>query len=432
MKTIDHRILIPAPPERVWEIVSDVSRNPDWQIDCREVIFLTSKREGPGLRWRYSDDRRREFVYEVSAWYAGYGYEYYFVDGPAFRDARGRIRLQEIPEGTIVQWTFSYETGGMLSGVGLHNALDRLMQDSLRQLWQMLKTGASVVTEHQPKSLMRDAPDVSARSTYQPRHPAADSRRSDSDSPAAPSQQASPTPLVSHRAYVPPETLEPSVTREDTRRNDAVASSRHSVADDEALIPGDFSEEPDFLNALEELTRFEPPPTAEATQPRRSSRPVDSAVPTRPVEAASISQPPAVDEPYMPPATPAAQPIQETAHVVPEGASIGTINEPESSSLEDTNPVASVTAPEPASEVVSPPVTSEKDARSIWEIFNVPRPSETGEVDAVPAPSTEPEPPVSSLPVLDSSPSAGVQLDVGTRGLRQTIRRKTVRIRRPS
>ena len=62
MTTIDHRILIPAAPDVVWDYISDISRNPEWQVDCREVIFLTSRREGPGLRWRYATPGGSECV----------------------------------------------------------------------------------------------------------------------------------------------------------------------------------------------------------------------------------------------------------------------------------------------------------------------------------------------------------------------------------
>ncbi len=176
MTTIDHRILIPAAPDVVWDFISDITRNPQWQVDCFEVIFLTSKREGPGLRWRYSTPNGAEYVIAVTAWYNGLGYEYYFVDGVPFRENKGRIRLQEIPEGTIVQWTFTYELGGILGGVrsalGLKRQINRTIADSLKALWQEMKQSAAG-RSHEAKSLMRDAPDVATRSTYQPRHPSA-------------------------------------------------------------------------------------------------------------------------------------------------------------------------------------------------------------------------------------------------------------------
>ena len=54
---------------------------------------------------------------EIRAWYEGLGYEYSYVERPPFKSALGRVRLQEIPEGTVVQWTLEYEIGGVLGGV---------------------------------------------------------------------------------------------------------------------------------------------------------------------------------------------------------------------------------------------------------------------------------------------------------------------------
>lgn len=453
MKTIDHRILIPSPPDRVWEIVSDISRNPDWQLDCREVIFLTSKRSGPGLRWRYSDEKRREFVYEVSAWYAGLGYEYYFVDGPSFKDARGRIRLQEIPEGTIVQWTFSYETGGMFSGVR-DSAIDKLIQDSLRQLYQMLRTSPKALAEHQAKSLMRDAPDVEARTNYQPRHPSAAPHENDAEaptknrpSPPAPSwERPLSTPVEPEPSFlsdVPAKqvSLEPPVAHEDTKPN-PVSDSRRVILDDAAMIPNDLATEPDFLGALEDLTRFEPPPTSDATQPRSTSggeppAPVISdTVPVKPSTEAVPEPEPSLSSPV-----PSMNRHIEVADALEPVAAL-----PSSpvvpNSAESKAPSVSERERELDALPVPSPLPSAGDTRSIWEIFNVSRPSEIDDavtpsvmVEAEAEPDDEivtPITPIPAVPSLSDVPIGRVHLAGGSRGLRQTIRRKTVRIRRPS
>ena len=167
MTIIDHRILIPAAPDVVWNYISDITHNPDWQVDCRDVIFLTSRREGPGVRWRYAAPNGHEYVTAVTAWYNGLGYEYYLVDGAPYRENKGRIRLQEIPEGTIVQWTFTYELGGVFGGMrnalGLNRQVDQTIAESLKMLWQKIKESGAASRPHEAKSLMRDAPNVDAR-----------------------------------------------------------------------------------------------------------------------------------------------------------------------------------------------------------------------------------------------------------------------------
>ncbi|MCA9904460.1 MAG: SRPBCC family protein, partial [Anaerolineae bacterium] len=117
MTTIDHRILIPVPQNVVWDYIGNLANNVRWQVDCSNLSFLTTRQEGVGTRWRASSEKGKEYVVEIRAWYEGLGYEYSFIDRPPFRTAMGRIRLQEIPEGTVVQWTLEYELGGMLGGV---------------------------------------------------------------------------------------------------------------------------------------------------------------------------------------------------------------------------------------------------------------------------------------------------------------------------
>ncbi|MBL8134338.1 MAG: SRPBCC family protein [Anaerolineae bacterium] len=424
MRTIDHRILIPAPPDHIWAVVSDISRNPDWQIDCKEVIFLTSKRSGPGLRWRYSGDDRREFVYEVSAWYAGFGYEYYFVDGPTFRDARGRIRLQEVPEGTIVQWTFSYETGSVLGGMrislGLHNSIDRLMQDSLRRLWQMLKADRTESIEHPSKSLMRDAPDVTARSAYQPRHVPhegeANSRKSRTEAHSQPNVR--PTP----RQDAP---LEPVVMHEDTRPNQPHIQSAMKEPDEVTLIPADVTGEPEFLGDLEEMVRYEPPLSAAETQPRSTRIAVDPVSNLKeqiPLVEPALAEVPISIQPIYGEEVPVA--IDDTP-ARPIAAVTTTASTDLSSAPAETQPTPIQAEPSPLARTEQ--LATIGDTRSIWEIFNVPRPSETGEVEAVAGAVFEPRSP---LPSLEDTPSKPIALSAGVRGLRQTIRRRIVRLRR--
>jgi hypothetical protein len=408
MKTIDHRILIPSPPEPIWEVISDISRNPDWQIDCREVIFLTSKRSGAGLRWRYSDNKRREFVYETSAWYPGLGYEYYFIDGALYRDARARLRLQETPEGTIVQWTFSFEFAGLFSGS--HNALDAVMRESLRQLYSLFKNRREL-REQPSKSLMRDAPDASARSAYQPRHPQRDS--ADRPVPA-------PAPARSQPVH-----HEPPIASSDTRPN-PVASGALSLYDD--ILGRDV--EPEFLADLREMARFEPPPPAEATQPS-GGRLVQQGEP--PVESTTSTP--------TPPST-ARVVIEQDAHAVMTDKEIAPLLTEAPPVLHDTQPIIAVVAPSPAAPASAQPppsapvpsIAAIADTRSIWEIFNVPRPGDPVIEPLPDSPADEPHSaigPARPLPELHDAPTPKVPLLSGTRGLRQTIRFRSVHLRRP-
>lgn len=450
MTTIDHRILIPASPEVVWNYVSDITHNPDWQVDCTDVIFLTSRREGPGMRWRYAAPGGHEMVVAVTAWYNGLGYEYYFVDGVPFRENKGRIRLQEIPEGTIVQWTFTYDLGGVLGGVrdsfGLKRQVDRTIADSLKTLWQKIKESGGSARTLEPKSLMREAPDVEARSAYQPRHPTVvDMEASDDGKPLrlSPNRLKAEPPIEDEDARSFPVIDEPPVVEDDTRPRSPFAPPEttarpvvaqaepdflDSVADEDlarfepprraAAPPTEAAQpiaeaEPDFLDSIDEereaavdLARFEPPRDPSDTQPRRVAQPEPSPEQEEsPAEytEAFVELRTTAEETELLPAQPTTkfEQAQDVEALVESSEQVTLPSAPAeldeetqleldgeaTIQLEDLN-IPAETPAEPQTQPSEPSATHSPGA-SIWEIFGVQRPSETQEVRQL---ETEPAP----------------------------------------
>ncbi len=458
MTTIDHRILIPAAPDVVWDFLSDITRNPQWQVDCFEVIFLTSKREGPGLRWRYSTPHGNEYVIAVTAWYEGLGYEYYFVDGVPFRENKGRIRLQEIPEGTIVQWTFTYELGGIFGGMrnalGMNRQINHTIADSLKSLWQQIKDAAGG-RSHEAKSLMRDAPDVEARSAYRPRHPSAVAEQHEQAEPQGDLLSASiaaEPPVHEGDGQSIHVIAEPPISDEDTRQRRAVepATAIPELEADVpfADIPADLNEEPDFLV---DLSRFEPPRHPSDTQPRRPVTPEAEAEPVSPIEA---DEPGAAQVDTVEPLEAHAEPAASTEEtepltfrppeVLPDYLPSAESFQPEVTKpafetevtpLEPSETVSAASFGEVAPLITEPRLTDE-DTRSIWERFGVPRPSEIGQTEAVSGsvtPEAQPEPEI-SVSAVPPTPHVKIVLpDAPMRtGLRIVLRHKLIRLRHPS
>ncbi|HVU14236.1 MAG TPA: SRPBCC family protein [Phototrophicaceae bacterium] len=445
MTTIDHRILIPAAPDLVWNYISDISHNPDWQIDCQEVVFLTSRREGPGLRWRYSapgGDR----VVAVTAWYNGLGYEYYFVDGVPFRENKGRLRLQEIPEGTIVQWTFHYELGGLFGGVrntlSLNRQTDHTIAESLRTLWQQMKQTGATAQTHEAKSLMRDAPDVNARSAYQPRHPSA-AQQAEGQKP----EPAAEPPISADDAQPIRIIAEPPLDEEDTRQRRAVPVSQPPA--EPAEVPPDIEGEPEFLNEIgEDYSRFEPPRDPSDTQPRKAVElPVDQPTQPTPAEPPKPAAPtalferpsqqetePLVLEPPPTETTPLVRPPELVEYLRDRSEPKPTVQpeppaeakaepEPSKASIYDAPPTPPVIEKQPEAPTPPTPIKSVEPsapatasaAPSIWEVFGIPRPSETQEAASVSAQATEPVSPTPevsptepTIPVSVEPPKADI------------------------
>jgi hypothetical protein len=391
MTTIDQRILILAAPNIVWEKLSDLSNNVNWQADYQDMAFLSANHQGTHTRWRYRSVDRREYILEITAWYDGLGYEYTIVDGSPYRENRGRIRLQETPEGTVVQWTFSYELGGLFGGIrnamGLKSRLESLMVESLKTLWQQAKDSAPA--QYESKALIREALDYDERSRYKPRHAS-----TKEDEIKAPVSETRP----------PTDIQEPPIADDDTRPRPAV-----SVAPvvDEPVNPFArpvVDDEPDFLKRASEET--EPRPWLRETFKLETEAPTPA--PETPIQ-------PVIDEPVEPvrdarlteaktddadshalfrPVT-AVDPVEEEpVRAVPEPVEpVAEVSEPLEAAAVEEKPVEPVSKPETPAPVV-PPLTPEPSTPqpadkldtatvSIWEVFGIPRPSETQEVRAL-------------------------------------------------
>jgi carbon monoxide dehydrogenase subunit G len=393
MTILDHRILIPKSPEKIWEFLSDLSQNAAWQVDCKSVSLLTTKTTGSGVRWRYTTTGGRSYVAETTAWYDGLGYEYTFVDGAPFRESKGRIRLQEIAEGTVVQWTLTYETNGVLAGVrnavGLKRQFEGAMVDSLKNLWKVLQ---KVMPEDKPrevKSLMRDAPDYESRTQYRPRHASA--------KPESASPEIQPS-VVSR-------IVEPPIAADDTRPRAPIKGESAATPTEPIVQPAPSAsrpvDDPDTgkIEPVVYPIPVEKAPEAKDFVPRHEEEKlVDSDV-----------------------VTTARRATQEMKPVVP--APLATT---ESASIQSEKPVevTPTTSPESEPESATTGFDTVKMATgemSVFELFGLPRPSQTQEMERVVIPE----------PIEEIVASPSVLIKPTRVGLRLILRRKRVSIRRP-
>lgn len=140
---IDQRVLIPAPPHAVWAILADSTQLPKWRVDCQQVQFLTPRQFGLGTRRQCITDRGQSKLEEITAWYEGLGYEYNMPEAKKYSEWTSRLRLQAIPEGTVVQWTITYHPKGIinriLNRIGGKAELEEETADSLRNLRRIIE-----------------------------------------------------------------------------------------------------------------------------------------------------------------------------------------------------------------------------------------------------------------------------------------------------
>ncbi len=400
MNILDHRILIPKSPETVWKYISDISKNPNWQVDCNNVSILTpSRREGVGVRWRYTTPGGREYVAETTAWYEGLGYEYTFVDGAPYRESKGRIRLQEIPEGTIVQWTFNYDLGGVLSGVrnaiSTKRQVENAMMDGLRTLWKVIQQVAPG-EKYEAKSAMRDAPDYEGRLQYKPRHPSSKSAKAEQD-------VVESIPII-----------EPPVSDDDTRPRRPVLETSVVVEPEKPIIT------PAFVEAIEVSAPAIPVESSSIPQDEPQSN-SEISPDIHPV-AEPISESSTVDEYSVPPvvheATPTHSPLVEKPDIAREMLEVSV------PLIEDEKPTSFTTTQVDQPLVTASSIASMDTAEiSVFDLFGLPRPSQTQEMKAVTATLDE--------PVAVPSSQIAREIQYYRMGLRLILRRKRAKVRRP-
>lgn len=465
MNLIDHRILIPASPEHVWRFVGDIRRSPEWQVNVANLSMLTqATKPTAGTRFRLTQQRGRDQVWEVTAWYERFGYEYHIVEGSPFRQNKGLVRLQETPEGTIVQWTMEYSGGGLFGGAG--KAQEQIIIDSLQKLYKLI-TRSKEVDTFQAKSLMRDDPGVEARASYRPRHPTSVPTESGEGVRVPKSPYAAPTPakpipaVPTDNPFAPPKPLpqaSASVPEKlhDTRPRPAVVEPIESSAN---LEPDFLIDEPStpFTNIPSEPLRvpsLEPSPVAPPT-PVEFKPEAPAFIPPLPVIPPVPPQPapsPVVEIPALPPIH-VAPPVVEIPPVAPMSPSQPVTPEPKAlAPAPEATPVSVPVTPEPSKAAEKPTEIPPKPAKdklgdtsklSVFEIFGLPKPSqtqpmaplnmdalsETGRITAV----IEDEPVTSSTPETPSLeiPAAPPKIKTIARqlGKRALLRRQLGKVR---
>lgn len=465
MNLIDHRILIPTSPERVWHFVGDLKRNPEWQANCRSLSMLTSTpKPQAGTRLRITPERGREFVIEITAWYDRFGYEYTVVEGAGFKENKGTFRLQEVPEGTIVQWTFSYKPG--LFGGGSGRNQESLIIDSLRGLYKLITKSKEVET-FQAKSLMRDDPGVEARASYRPRHPVGDTAEGSAG-------RVKGTPRQPTKPLTPVTFSEPAIKPDDTKPRpvviDASAPSPEPIAASQPVVvipPVPYtasgpSVEPDFLIDESDVPFVDVPSEKVVPLVGSGGTPIPQVAPVpytpppiTPVELPVVksitdSMPPVV---VLSPDTPPPLTITEpTAHPL-DTRELKTTSEALADTAghvkQDTAPIATAYPTPSEVPVVKPAASPRRDkltdtARiSVFEVFGLPKPSETQEITPLAVDKTgEPivVPPVESpatnmlnteTVVIPLARTTGRVSDARRFGKRALMRRKIVKVRLP-
>ncbi|MFG1906035.1 SRPBCC family protein [Kribbella sp. NPDC048928] len=103
----DHSTTIQAPPERVWEVFSNVERWPDWTPTVDSVERLDDGRLHLGARTRIRQPKLAVAVWEVTKFEDGQYFEWVST-APGMRTTGGH-RVISTPDGTVATATIIQE-----------------------------------------------------------------------------------------------------------------------------------------------------------------------------------------------------------------------------------------------------------------------------------------------------------------------------------
>jgi uncharacterized protein YndB with AHSA1/START domain len=395
---IDQRILIGAPPEGVWRILSDSNQLSRWHAGYRGVSVLTTQSTGVGTRRRCTLSTGKDVIEEITAWVDGWGYEYVLVEGGPYRAFQGRFRLQAGPDGTSVQWTIAYQPKGLPGTIrdrlGGQRRVQEMMTVSLRQLRRAVEElGVRIDEDYRSRVAIRERMNADERAQYQRRYQP--SETADSDSPA----EDQPAPEPSFVADLTDAEPEPATEAQEDTQPKPPRELRDAIAAQEAP-PAPADSPAARQDVPPEHAAFAPPPEPAGPPPAEAAPeagPVpaddDDSVPdyrrVTPPRGIPAVQPPAESiEPPPPGSSPTgespvreepppeaesrpADPPADKTEPVREAAATGA---PPRQDLEIT--LANDRARSPAPGL--PPQTPQHDTGeiSIWDVFGMRRPSE--------------------------------------------------------
>jgi uncharacterized protein YndB with AHSA1/START domain len=392
---IDQRILIDAPPQMIWEYISDPDRLTRWHAGYTNVSVLSTQRAGIGTRRRCTPARGgKDVIEEITAWVDGLGYEYHLVEGGPYRSFQGRLRLQAGPDGTTVQWTISYRPKGLLRMI--HNQLRgrrqlaQTMADGLRQLRRQIDTlGVRMDDVQRAKAGIQGRLDVNERAQYQRRYApppgfeTVEAVEAGPEMPAAEEQPATPAPVTpdipvaavpSFVADLTDEAGEPDYSHKADTKPRSPEGLREAIAAQQGT---DASQETgESREPAEPSADMLPAPPEHITPPE----PARAVLPVQPPDLTPAeTQPPAQPEPAAPEsqARPSASEPEHKRATPPHG--IPSVR-PTFTEAQRDRPKESPGETAPAGEQRAglPPQTPIHDTGeiSIWEVFDVRRPSE--------------------------------------------------------
>ena len=368
MTLIDQRILIDAPTNIIWELISDPTEVAHWHTGYTRVSVLTTQQTGRGTRRRCSlAAGGRDVIEEITAWVEGMGYEYVMIEGGRLHAYQGRLRLRPGPDGTEVQWILDYQPRGPFGTLGNmlrgKRQMQNMMKDSLKMLRRRVDArGMRMDDEYRERVAMRERLNAEERVQYQPRYPTP-VPDSTSTAEAAPEVEAAPAAEIP----LPPELVPPPPAAL-TQPEAAPPPITPSPAVPQMPAPPPPPVLPSFVAQL----TGNPPTESPASDAEHDTEPK----PPPGIREALGSEPPSAQVPVTPTLAPPLVPDHQRK-TPPRGIpSVQPSQAPTPVPAARTPVEPSPLDPEHDPNLPPPTPTTDTGEMSIWEVFGLKRPSD--------------------------------------------------------
>ena len=119
--TVDVSQRIDAPADRVWAVLSEHERMPEWAAPLKRVALIKTgspDRNGVGAV-RLMEAPMQRIEEEIIAWDPPRSFDYTLLSGAPVRDHRGRLEVVPAGSGCTVRWHVTFEPKVPFTGTAL-------------------------------------------------------------------------------------------------------------------------------------------------------------------------------------------------------------------------------------------------------------------------------------------------------------------------
>lgn len=141
------RLTITAPPDRVWQVLVDFDRYPNWATDLKEAVVVSRDDEERAIEVRF----RAAAMGRSTSYTLAYDYSrapealsWHLASGDIMRRLDGTYELQPVlddPDATEVTYNLSVELVLPLPGFVKRRAEARIIHTALEELRDYLESG---------------------------------------------------------------------------------------------------------------------------------------------------------------------------------------------------------------------------------------------------------------------------------------------------